>query len=146
MGNDIGAIEQPSQVRSCNSTAGGRLMHSDPTTSKARRAAPAPAETPTAAPRPLAALDVTLDGIGRRMKDVLMAAYDAQTLASLLDMVHDDGSYEASKGYDNPDQRRWWEQVAYIARTLERLGEELQANGEAIESALADLKHGRVLS
>jgi hypothetical protein len=83
-----------------------------------------------------------LEDIGTRMTHVLMAAYDAQNLASLLDTVHGDGFQEASRRGDYW-QKRWWEQAAYIGRTLERLGEELETNGEAIEVALGDLKHGR---
>jgi hypothetical protein len=87
-------------------------------------------------------LHSALEGIDTRMTDVMMAAYDAQSLASLLDTVCTDGFGEAS-GTDDYWHKRWWEQAGYIARTLERLGDELQANGEAIETAVADIKYGR---
>jgi hypothetical protein len=80
--------------------------------------------------------------IDARMNDVMMAAYGAQNLASLLEMVSGDGFKEAS-ARDNYWHKRWWGQAEYISRTLERLGDELQANGEAIETALADIKYGR---
>jgi hypothetical protein len=38
-----------------------------------------------------------LEVISNRMGDVMMASYDTQNLASLLDTVHDDGFSEASK-------------------------------------------------
>jgi hypothetical protein len=115
-------------------------------TSKAAAAPKAAAAAETPAPPvsgALAALETTLAAIYTRMNDVLMAAYDAQALSGLLDSLHDAGFEEASKAHDNAEQRRWWEQAGYIARMLDRLGSELQANGEAIETALADLKYGR---
>ena len=83
-----------------------------------------------------------LQDIDNRMTDVMMAAYDAQNLASLLEAVTGDGYKEASRT-DDYWHKKWWEQAAYIGRVLERLGDELQANGEAIELALGDIKHRR---
>ena len=77
-----------------------------------------------------------------RMSDVMMAACDAQNLASLLEAVSAEGFKEASRT-DDYRSKKWWQQAEYIARVLERLGDELQANGEAIELALRDIKHGR---
>ena len=39
-------------------------------------------------------------------------------------------------------QQKWWERATYLASTLERLGEELQSNGEAIETALYAIGKG----
>jgi uncharacterized protein YukE len=103
----------------------------------------AAAETPASATSgPLAALAATLDGIDTRMNDVMMAAYDAESLAGLLDGLHDEG-YRAGSITKDDWQKRWWSQAGYIARTLERVATELEANAQAIETALADLKHGR---
>lgn len=49
---------------------------------------------------------------------------------------------EASRT-DDYWSKKWWQQAEYIARVLERLGDEPQANGEAIELVLRDIKRGR---
>ena len=104
---------------------------------------------PTKDPEPTAACAALqgspiggLQDIDNRMGVVMMAACDAQNLASLLEAVSAEGFKEASRT-DDYRSKKWWQQAEYIARVLERLGDELQANGEAIELALRDIKHGR---
>ena len=103
----------------------------------------AAAETPTPATSgPLAALTATLDGIGTRMNDVLMAACDVENLAGLLETLSDTG-YSNASAINDEWNMKWWARAEYIHRTLERVAADLEANGQAIEKALADLKHGR---
>jgi hypothetical protein len=108
----------------------------------AAASAPTDAIAEAAANRATGGPLAVLESIDARMGEVMMAAYDAKNLASLLEMVSRDGFKEAS-AKDNYWHKKWWEQAEYISRTLERLGEELQANGEAIETALGDIKYGR---
>jgi hypothetical protein len=109
---------------------------------RARKTAPAAKPETAVAPAATSAPICGLEDISRRMNDVLIAAHDAQALAVLLDSVQDHGYFDANRT-DNSWQMKWWAQAGYISRTLERLGEELQANGEAIDAALADIRHGR---
>ena len=82
-----------------------------------------------------------LDAISKRVSDVMMASYDAQNLAGLLETLSGVGYRNALAAKDEW-QQKWWERAAYVASTLERLGEELQSNGEAIETALYAIGKG----
>jgi hypothetical protein len=74
--------------------------------------------------------------------------------AELCEKSHTGGAFLESHAFGAEDfkeasrtddywSKKWWQQAEYIARVLERLGDELQANGEAIELVLRDIKHGR---
>ena len=82
-----------------------------------------------------------LDAISKRVGAVMMASYDAQNLAGLLETLSGVGYRNALAAKDEW-QQKWWERAAYVASTLERLGEELQSNGEAIETALYAIGKG----
>ncbi len=107
------------------------------TTSTARRATAAQATVAVEQPAPIGGLDA----ISKRMDYVMMASYDAQNLAGLLETLSGVGYRNALAAKDEW-QQKWWERATYLASTLERLGEELQSNGEAIETALYAIGKG----
>jgi hypothetical protein len=107
------------------------------TTSTARRATAAQATVAVEQPAPIGGLDA----ISKRMDYVMMASHDAQNLAGLLETLSGVGYRNALAAKDEW-QQKWWERATYVASTLERLGEELQSNGEAIETALYGIGKG----
>lgn len=107
------------------------------TTSTPRRATAAKATFAVEQPAPIGGLDA----ISRRMDDVMMASHDAQNLAGLLETLSGVG-YRNALAAKNEWQQKWWERATYVAGALERLGEELQSNGEAIETALYAIGKG----
>lgn len=84
-----------------------------------------------------------LQRLNKIFGEARMAAYDAESLAGLLDGLHMSGFEDASVA-NSAWQKRWWSQVGYIASTLESLATGLQAQNDEIEGLLRDLRLGRL--
>jgi hypothetical protein len=127
----------PSLTATRNRLENRIMANRNRTTSTARRATAAKATVAVEQPAPIGGLDA----ISKRMDYVMMASHDAQNLAGLLETLSGVGYRNALAAKDEW-QQKWWERATYLASTLERLGEELQSNGEAIETALYAIGKG----
>ena len=83
-----------------------------------------------------------IDSIGNLMNDVMLAAFDVKKLGGLLDTLSGTGFKSALAAKDDW-QEQWWSQATYLAGALEQLAAELKTNGEAIETALHEIRRGR---
>ena len=80
-----------------------------------------------------------VDTIGSLMNDVMLAACYVGNLGGLLETLSGTGLESAFAAKDDW-QQQWWSQAGYLAHALEQLAAELKVNGEAIETALHDIR------
>jgi hypothetical protein len=83
-----------------------------------------------------------VDTIDSLMNDVMLAAIHVGNVGGLLETLSATGYSSACAANDDWSQQ-WWSQATYLAHALDQFAAELKANGEAIETALSELRHGR---
>ena len=83
-----------------------------------------------------------VDTIDSLMNSVMLAAIHVGQAGGLLETLSATGYSNACAAKDDW-QEQWWSQATYLAHVLEQHAAELKAKGEAIETALYEISHGR---
>jgi len=96
---------------------------------------PLTAEAAAAAPVSLA------QRFGDVVEEIQLAAYEAKSIAGLLEMLSEAG-YSNAHAADDYWGKIWWSQATYLSTALERLAKGLQCHSEDANLLVRELKGG----